>query len=134
MKKTLQTSKPFDDKADLYAASRPTYPKTLFDFIDSLLVCKNEVWDCAVGNGQASVGQAKKFSSVEAADISKEQISRAFAVTNINYTVQNRHSTGLTTPNFGTKCHAYLNPMEYLLTVVKFGSGYVTAAFEMTLV
>lgn len=66
----METSKLFDDKADLYASSRPTYPKELFDFIASLVESHNEAWDCATGNGQAALGLSQVFSVVEATDIS----------------------------------------------------------------
>ena len=89
----MKTSELFEDKADLYASSRPTYPKELFDFIGSLLVSKNEAWDCAAGNGQASTGLAKIFTKVEATDISKEQISNSFPLKNVNFSVQPGEST-----------------------------------------
>ncbi len=89
----VQTSKLFEDKADLYASSRPMYPKELFDFISSLVASKGEAWDCAAGNGQASIGLAKIFSKVESTDISKEQISNSFPIENVNYSVQPGEST-----------------------------------------
>ena len=93
MESTVDTSKLFNDKADLYASSRPMYPKELFDFAASLVKNHNEAWDCATGNGQAAVGLAKTFSKIEATDISKEQISNAFHAENINYSVQSGEST-----------------------------------------
>lgn len=84
----METSKLFNDEADLYASSRPMYPKELFDFIASLVKSHDEAWDCATGNGQAAIGLAKHFSIVEATDISKEQIANAFHSENINYSVQ----------------------------------------------
>lgn len=93
LESTVKTSKLFEDKADLYASARPMYPKELFDFIGSLLVSKDEAWDCAAGNGQASAGLAKIFAKVEATDISKEQISNSFLIENVNYSVQPGEST-----------------------------------------
>lgn len=89
----VETSRLFSDKADLYASSRPMYPKELFDFIDSLVQSHDAAWDCATGNGQAAMGLAKHFSKVEATDISKEQIASAFYSENIKYSVQSGEST-----------------------------------------
>src|SRR5690606_42123021 len=81
--KVMKTSNLFNDKADLYASSRPTYPKELFDYIATLVESHNEAWDCATGNGQAALGLSRTFSVVEASDISKEQIKNAFPAKNI---------------------------------------------------
>lgn len=89
----METSKLFDDNADLYASYRPRYPKELFDFIASLVQSHDEAWDCATGNGQAAIGLAQNFSIVEATDISEEQIANAFQSENINYSVQPGEST-----------------------------------------
>ena len=89
----METSKLFADKSDLYASSRPMYPKELYDFIASLVGSHKEAWDCATGNGQAAVGLAEYFSHVEATDISEEQISNAFHSSKINYSVQPAEST-----------------------------------------
>ena len=89
----VEISKLFDDKADLYASSRPMYPQELFDFMAALVESHEEAWDCATGNGQAAIGLAKYFSKVEATDISKEQIANAFYSENINYSLQPGEST-----------------------------------------
>ena len=89
----MKTSKLFCNNADLYASSRPMYPKELFDFIASLVQSHDAAWDCATGNGQAAIGMAKHFSKVEATDISKEQITSAFYSENIKYSVQSGEST-----------------------------------------
>lgn len=89
----VETSKLFDDKADIYAASRPAYPEELFDFISSLVESHGEAWDCATGNGQAAIGLARRFSTVQATDISTEQIANAFEADNINFSVQPGEAT-----------------------------------------
>lgn len=96
----METSKLFDDKADMYASSRPKYPQELFEFISSLVESHGEAWDCATGNGQAAVGLAKRFSIVEATDISKEQITNAFYSENINFSVQPAESTNFRDDQF----------------------------------
>lgn len=89
----MEKSLLFEDKSDLYAASRPLYPEALFQFIASLATNRNEAWDCATGNGQAAVGLANHFNHVEATDISIGQISNAFANEKINYSVQPAEQT-----------------------------------------
>jgi len=69
------------------------YPKALFDFIASITPAHNSAWDCATGNGQAALGLAEFFGSVQASDISEAQISNAFAADNINYSVQASEAT-----------------------------------------
>lgn len=89
----MDTSKLFDDKAELYASSRPLYPQELFDYIASLVNSKDAAWDCATGNGQAAIGLSKTFTKVEATDVSPEQIAHAFQLDNVRYSVQSAETT-----------------------------------------
>lgn len=89
----MNTSALFNEKSDLYAASRPMYPKELYQFIASLAKSHASAWDCATGNGQAAKGLSEYFTEVEATDISDEQINHAFYSENINYSVQASEST-----------------------------------------
>lgn len=89
----MDTSKLFEDKAQLYASSRPLYPNELFDYISSLVSTKDTAWDCATGNGQAAIGLAKIFRKVEATDVSPEQIANAFCSENVTYSVQAAEAT-----------------------------------------
>lgn len=89
----MRTSELFEDKADLYAASRTMYPQALFDYIVSLTNGFDDVWDCAAGNGQAAIGLSKIFTNVHASDISKEQISNSFLRDNISYSIQPSEQT-----------------------------------------
>jgi SAM-dependent methyltransferase len=77
----------FSDKADIYAAARPTYPESLFSFLADCCVAHDLAWDCACGNGQAAIGLAKHFGQVEATDVSAEQIAHAKVNERINYSV-----------------------------------------------
>lgn len=90
---SVDTSKIFEDKAGLYASSRPLYPKELFDYIGSLVSIKDAAWDCATGNGQAAIGLANIFRKVEATDVSSEQIANAFYSENVTYSVQPSETT-----------------------------------------
>ena len=96
----MEISQLFDDKAALYASSRPLYPRELFDFIASLVKSHDQAWDCATGNGQAAISLAKYFSIVEATDVSQEQIANAFQSENISYSVQPAESTNFQDDQF----------------------------------
>jgi len=78
----------FSGFADKYAASRPTYPGALYEFIAENAPSRGRVWDCATGNGQAAVGLSRIFEEVYATDASKAQIDNAIGGTNISYSVQ----------------------------------------------
>ena len=51
----------FSERAELYAAYRPLYPDTLFEFLAGLTPEHRAVLDCGTGNGQAAVGLAAHF-------------------------------------------------------------------------
>jgi len=67
----------FSGHASVYAGARPHYPAELFDYLASLCGSKETAWDCACGNGQASLGLANHFQSVIASDASIEQLLQA---------------------------------------------------------
>ena len=75
----------FSSHARQYAAFRPTYPASLFDFILSFVKEKNKVWDCATGNGQVARVLSAGFGEVFATDISQAQLDNAFQAPNIFY-------------------------------------------------
>jgi SAM-dependent methyltransferase len=77
----------FSKQSKKYAASRPTYPQPLFDFLAGIVDRKDLAWDCATGNGQAAVALSKYFRKVIASDISKKQIENAKRKSNIRYKV-----------------------------------------------
>lgn len=65
----------FSDAAERYASFRPTYPKALFQTLAALAPATRLAWDCGTGNGQAAIGLAEFFDTVEATDASTEQIA-----------------------------------------------------------
>jgi ubiquinone/menaquinone biosynthesis C-methylase UbiE len=85
----------FSKQAAAYAKSRPTYPESLFDFLASLPPRREVVWDCACGNGQASVALAKRFPKVIATDLSASQIAQAMPRDTIAYRVATAENSGL---------------------------------------
>ncbi len=60
-----------------YAAYRPHYPEALFDFLAQGAPARELAWDCACGNGQASIDLAARFDRVIATDSSAAQIAEA---------------------------------------------------------
>ncbi|MEM9007377.1 MAG: class I SAM-dependent methyltransferase [Cyanobacteria bacterium P01_F01_bin.86] len=83
----------FSDKSDLYAAARPQYPESLYTFLVSCTDSKKRVWDCAAGNGQASIALANYFTEVHATDLSQQQIANAMPKHNVFYSVQPAETT-----------------------------------------
>jgi trans-aconitate methyltransferase len=78
----------FSIESDKYAKYRPTYPAEFFDYLNSIVQNKQNVWDCGTGNGQIAYELAKTFDNVFATDISQSQIENAIQADNILYSVQ----------------------------------------------
>ena len=58
----------FSQHASQYAAFRPNYPQSLYDFILLHTLGRDIAWDCACGNGQVALDLAPHFKTVEATD------------------------------------------------------------------
>lgn len=85
----------FSSCSSQYAAFRPRYPKELFAWLASTTKSHERVWDCACGNGQASVDLAEWFQRVSATDLSAEQIANARTHPHVEYTVALAEVSGL---------------------------------------
>jgi len=85
----------FSAHAEQYAASRPTYPATLFEYLASLAPDVDLAWDCGTGNGQAAVSLAEYFNRVIATDPSADQIENAFTHPQVEYRVEPSESTSI---------------------------------------
>lgn len=85
----------FSERAKLYSKYRPEYPERLFEWVAGLVKCRDTVWDCATGSGQAAKGLARHFRRVVATDASTEQISQAAQAAGIEYRVADASSSGL---------------------------------------
>ncbi|UJH91803.1 class I SAM-dependent methyltransferase [Antarcticibacterium sp. 1MA-6-2] len=83
----------FSSESDKYARYRPQYPLKLISYITNMVSEKEKAWDCATGNGQLATKLSKHFTTVEATDISKEQIKHAHPGNNINYSIQAAEET-----------------------------------------
>lgn len=85
----------FSAFAGRYADFRPSYPAELFDYLAGLTPKHELAWDCAAGNGQATVGLAGHFDRVVATDASREQIASAKPHPRIDYRVAPAETSGL---------------------------------------
>jgi len=85
----------FSGVANRYADFRPHYPVALFDYLATLVPAQSAVWDCACGNGQATLDLAARFTRVIATDASKEQIASATPHPKIEYRVAPAEQSGL---------------------------------------
>jgi hypothetical protein len=83
----------FSEAPQGYAAARPFYPPEMFEWIASECAERDAAWDCATGNGQAAVALSKLFRTVQASDVSPEQLSAGFGAPNIVYSAQPAEET-----------------------------------------
>src|SRR5215207_5405873 len=85
----------FSTVARRYADYRPRYPAALFDYLAELLPRPAVAWDCACGNGQATLDLAKRCQSVIGTDASQEQIAAATGPANVEFRVAPAEQSGL---------------------------------------
>src|SRR5213594_4767762 len=85
----------FSAVANRYADFRPHYPAELFDYLGALVPRNSVVWDCACGNGQATLDLAARFHRVVATDASREQVAAATPHANVEYRVAPAEKSGL---------------------------------------
>jgi SAM-dependent methyltransferase len=81
--------------ASHYASHRPTYPDGLFAWLANQAGCRERVWDCATGSGQAAVALADHFDEVLATDASSSQIEAAKPWPGVVYRVAPADDSGL---------------------------------------
>jgi ubiquinone/menaquinone biosynthesis C-methylase UbiE len=91
----------FSAFANRYADFRPHYPAAIFDYLPTIVTRTSFVWDCACGNGQATVDLAERFDHVIATDASKEQIASATPHPKIEYRVAPAETSGLADNSIG---------------------------------
>ncbi len=90
---TESTACTFGKESDKYNLHRPSYPAGVYEYLASRCSEKTMAWDCACGNGQVARHLVKFFQSVEASDMSENQIEHAYRHERINYSVQKSEST-----------------------------------------
>src|SRR5829696_3739013 len=96
----MATKDYFSDQSKTYATFRPTYPNDLYDFVFRRVKNKSTAWDCATGNGQVAQILRHHFKTVEATDLSEQQIANAFHAPNINYSVSKAEKSSFPDNNF----------------------------------
>jgi SAM-dependent methyltransferase len=92
---TADFSDHFSSVAEAYAAARPTYPPALFDHLAGLTPSRGHAWDCAAGNGQATLALAERFAHVTATDASAAQLAQAPRHPGVTYRVGLAQESGL---------------------------------------
>ena len=92
---TAEFSDHFSAVAEAYAAARPTYPPALFDHLAALAPSRAHAWDCAAGNGQATLALAARFARVTATDASAAQLAQAPRHPGVTYRVGLAQESGL---------------------------------------
>ena len=85
----------FSSFATRYADFRPSYPTELFDYLATLVPKNSTVWDCACGNGQATLDLAERFTKVIATDASQQQIASAKPHRNAEFRTAPAEQSGL---------------------------------------
>jgi ubiquinone/menaquinone biosynthesis C-methylase UbiE len=85
----------FSDIAAAYAAARPTYPAALFRWLAGQAPGRRCAWDCAAGNGQASLPLAELFDTVVATDASGAQLAEMPARPNVRRLTAPAEASGL---------------------------------------
>lgn len=90
----------FSGHAKEYAAFRPVYSQTLYEFIYHQVTQFDQAWDCGTGNGQVARVLAQSFESVHASDISAKQIENAFVADNITYHLSEAEQTPFANNSF----------------------------------
>ncbi len=100
----MTTTDLFSDKSNLYATARPVYPLALLTFIAAQATGRSAVWDCGAGNGQAAAALAALFDSVQATDLSAEQIRHALPSPRVHYSVQPAERTSFDDASFDAVC------------------------------
>ncbi len=83
----------FNEQSAEYSRNRPRYPKEIYAYLSSNCRGHDVAWDCACGNGQVAADLAPYFNSIEASDISEEQIKNGFTHDKIHYSLQNAEGT-----------------------------------------
>ena len=91
----------FSSVANRYADFRPHYPPALFDYLATLVPQDSLVWDCACGNGQATLDLARRLDRIVATDASREQIASATPHPKVEFRVASAEQSGLADESVG---------------------------------
>ena len=112
----------FSEVASRYADFRPHYPPALFDYLATLVPQDSLVWDCACGNGQATLDLARRLDRIVATDASREQIASATPHPKVEFRVASAEQSGLADESVGLITVAQTAAF-FLLVEIKGESG-----------
>ncbi|WP_430405056.1 class I SAM-dependent methyltransferase [Fluviicola sp.] len=90
----------FSHSSSNYAKFRPTYPKGVFAFLETILTGREHVWDCATGTGQVAENLVDLFDEIEATDLSENQLKNAVSHSKIQYSQQIAEETNFPDHHF----------------------------------
>jgi ubiquinone/menaquinone biosynthesis C-methylase UbiE len=90
MKATIDN---FSSASAEYAQFRPDYPRELYEYLYSRVKFFEEAWDCGTGSGQVAIVLAERFASVQASDLSANQIANAALHPKVHYSICRAEST-----------------------------------------
>ena len=90
----------FSHNSGNYAQFRPSYPNEVFTFLDTILTGRECVWDCATGTGQVAGKLVNLFETIEATDLSENQLKSAVSHPKINYSQQVAEETNFPDQQF----------------------------------
>ena len=96
----------FSSVAGNYAAARPEYPQSLFDWIAAIAPAHALCWEAGCGSGQATRDLAARFAHVRATDPSAAQIAQAPAIGNVAFAVEPAERCGLPDASADAVCVA----------------------------
>ncbi len=90
----------FSGHSKVYQKFRPLYPDGIYDCILSHVKNRDSCWDCATGNGQVARVLASYFKTVNATDISANQLRQAPVISNVIYGQQRAESSNFPDHSF----------------------------------
>jgi SAM-dependent methyltransferase len=90
----------FSGHSGIYYKYRPRYPRALYKRILDFTEGRENLWDCATGNGQVAAALAGDFEHIYATDISANQLTKAPAFNNIKYLEQRAENTSFKDGHF----------------------------------
>lgn len=85
----------FSRLAAQYFRYRPSYPPALFDYVAQTCLERRNAWDCACGNGQATLPLADHFEAVIGTDASQQQLAAAPSNARVTYRVARAEESGI---------------------------------------
>ena len=128
----------FSSQAETYARHRPHYPDALFDWPAEQTEARELAWDAGCGNGQASLGLARRFGRVYASDPSAAQIEQCPVAPNIEFVQEAAESCSLSADSVDlilvAQAYHWFDHPRFLATVervAKPGAVFCTVSYGL---